>query len=105
MSENSDKLDEKSVPELRDIAAEHGIEGRSEMKKGELIEAIRGTDYSADTEGLLYGPQSGIEYPLLPQTREDFQKMMPNPDLPPERQAAPTQQDLNPHLFPNRLRY
>lgn len=105
MSEHNDNLEEKNVPELRDIAAEHDIEGRSDMKKSELIEAIRATDYSPDQEGLLYGPQGGVEYPLLPQTKEDFQEMLPNPELPPERQSAPTQEKLNPHLFPNRLRY
>jgi hypothetical protein len=34
-------LESKTVPELRDIAAEEGVEGRSSMKKDELMDAIR----------------------------------------------------------------
>lgn len=36
-----DGLAEKSVSDLRDLASEREIEGRSTMDKGELIEALR----------------------------------------------------------------
>lgn len=34
-------LDERTVEELRNLAADRGIEGRSSMRKAELIDAIR----------------------------------------------------------------
>ena len=37
-------LNELTVPELRDIAEEHGIEGAANMKKAELIEAIEAVE-------------------------------------------------------------
>jgi hypothetical protein len=39
--EVADPLEAKKVPELRQIAHEKGIENASELKKAELIEAIR----------------------------------------------------------------
>ena len=35
-------LDDRSVQELRNLAAKKGIEGRSKMKKAELVKALRG---------------------------------------------------------------
>lgn len=37
-------LNELTVPELRDIAEEHGIEGAANMKKAELVEAIEAVE-------------------------------------------------------------
>jgi chromatin segregation and condensation protein Rec8/ScpA/Scc1 (kleisin family) len=37
----AEDYEERSVEELRDRAAELGIEGRSEMSKSELIDALR----------------------------------------------------------------
>jgi hypothetical protein len=36
-------LDDRSVDELRNLAAEKGIEGRSKMRKAELVKALRGS--------------------------------------------------------------
>lgn len=35
------RLEQRTVNELRNLAAEHDIEGRSKMNKAQLIEAIR----------------------------------------------------------------
>lgn len=35
-------LDTRSVDELRNMAAKKGIEGRSKMRKAELVKALRG---------------------------------------------------------------
>jgi len=37
----AEDYDERTVDELRDRAAQLGIEGRSEMRKSELIDALR----------------------------------------------------------------
>lgn len=37
--------------------------------------------------------------PPIPRTSEDFAELLSNPALPPEQQAAPPQELLNPHLF------
>ncbi len=39
---NSEKLDDRTVKELRAEAAKIGIDGRSKMNKAALVEAIRG---------------------------------------------------------------
>ena len=39
--EAPDRLEVKRVPELKAIAADKGVEGASDMKKAELIQAIR----------------------------------------------------------------
>jgi hypothetical protein len=36
-------LDDRSVDELRNMAAKKGIEGRSKMGKAELVKALRGS--------------------------------------------------------------
>ena len=36
-------LDDRSVDELRNIAAKKGIAGRSKMRKAELVKALRGS--------------------------------------------------------------
>ena len=41
---NGDDLDGMSIHDLRDLAADKGIEGRSGMKKADLIEALRDTE-------------------------------------------------------------
>lgn len=41
---DGDDLDGMSIHELRDLAADKGIEGRSGMKKADLIEALRDTE-------------------------------------------------------------
>lgn len=45
------------------------------------------------------GFQQGLRYPKVPVTKEDFAKLLPNPDLPAENQSAPSHEQLNPHLF------
>jgi hypothetical protein len=35
------RYEDRSVQELRNLASEHGIEGRSTMSKSELIDALR----------------------------------------------------------------
>lgn len=37
----AEDYEDRSVEELRDRAAEIGVEGRSKMRKGELIDALR----------------------------------------------------------------
>lgn len=37
----STTLEDRSVDELRNLAAEHNIRGRSKMRKAELVDAIR----------------------------------------------------------------
>ena len=45
------------------------------------------------------GFQEGVEYPVMPQTPDEFSALLENPDLPPENQSAPSPEKLNPHLF------
>lgn len=45
------------------------------------------------------GFQEGVHYPEIPQTPSQFRKLQDNPDLAPERQSAPSPEQLNPHLF------
>lgn len=40
-ADNASDLESMSVDELRDLAAEHDVEGRSGMKKAELVAAIQ----------------------------------------------------------------
>jgi hypothetical protein len=61
------------------------------------------TDSDGGTNGIVYGPQNPPPYPDIPRTREDFQQLLENPELPAESQSAPSQEKLNPHLFPVRL--
>lgn len=42
LDHKSTQLENRTVKELREEAKEIGIEGRSKMKKAELVEAIRG---------------------------------------------------------------
>lgn len=45
------------------------------------------------------GFQEGVNYPLMPQTRDAFTRLLDNPDKPAENQSAPSPETLNPHLF------
>jgi len=51
----------------------------------------------ADTQ--VSGFQEGVAYPLMPQTNQEFQRLLENPERPPQYQAAPSPESLNPHLF------
>lgn len=52
-----------------------------------------------DTGTDVSGFQEGVVYPSLPQTPDEFQQLLDNPELPPEFQSAPAPEKLNPHLF------
>jgi len=56
-----------------------------------------------DSVGTVSGFQSGRPYPNAPLTADDFAALLNNPELPPQNQSAPSQEQLNPHLFPARL--
>lgn len=49
------------------------------------------------------GFQEGVAYPVMPETPEEFSQLLDNPDKPPQNQSAPAPENLNPHLFPERL--
>lgn len=48
--EKADPLEAKRVPELRQIAEENGVDNPSELKKAQLIQAIRAKESEADDE-------------------------------------------------------
>lgn len=50
--------------------------------------------------GPVFGPQEAPVVPNIPFTREDFAELLLNPERDPQRQSAPPQELLNPHLFP-----
>jgi hypothetical protein len=52
-------------------------------------------EHSATVSGF----QEGVAYPSIPQTPQDFQQLLENPDKPAENQSAPPPEKLNPHLF------
>ena len=56
-------------------------------------------DDIAAENGIVAGFQEGINYPLMPQTPEDFRSLLDNPDKPAENQSAPSPEKLNPHLY------
>lgn len=47
--EAPDRLEAKRVPELKAIAADKGVEGASDMKKADLIRAIRNAENSDES--------------------------------------------------------
>ena len=101
-------LDDQNLDQLRALASEHNIEGRSSMNKEQLVSALSeaGLGVVADAGvASVSGFQEAPAYPDLPETREEMTRLLENPDLPAEYQAAPDQEVLNAHLFPERLRY
>lgn len=56
-----------------------------------------------ESVGTVSGFQQGRAHPEIPLTADDFAALLDNPELPPQNQSAPSQEQLNPHLFPTRL--
>lgn len=48
----------------------------------------------------VHGYQEGAYFAPIPITPADYAALLANPDLPPQFQAAPSHEKLNPHLFP-----
>lgn len=98
-------LSKLTLERLRDLASEHELEGRSSMNKEELVTALEdlGVTVGDDAVATVRGFQQGLAYPRQPRTAADFQKLLKNPDLPAEYQSAPSMEQLNAHLFPDRL--
>ncbi len=49
------------------------------------------------------GYQEGVKHPRVQVTPQDFANLLDNPEKPAESQSAPSPEQLNPHLFPERL--
>lgn len=93
-------FEDLTLDQLYTLASEHNITGRSNMDKEALIEALEALDVRPPDEiSQVSGFQEGVDYPLLPQTADEFKSLLPNPDRPAELQSAPSQEQLNPHLF------
>lgn len=57
---------------------------------------------TTDPRGQVFGYQEGAYWPKQPSTPAEFAALLNNPDLPAQFQAAPSPEQLNPHLFPKR---
>jgi hypothetical protein len=95
--------DDFSTPALRDLARDNGVKNVHDLTRPDLISALEEKKVEPLASNILSGPQDAPHFPKIPITEADFRQLLPNPDLPPERQSAPSQEQLNPHLFPNRL--
>lgn len=94
--------EDRTKDQLRAIADEYDLDVPGDATKAELIESLDAAGIGEPGEHEVAGPQPGQRVPPIPITSADFQSLMANPDLPPEQQAAPPQDQLNPHLFPQR---
>lgn len=50
VEDENKSLDDMKVPELKELAKEKKIEGYSDMKKDELLEALKAVEKVSDTE-------------------------------------------------------
>lgn len=104
------EVSDLTADQLRKLAEDSGVEDVSRMAKGQLVTALAAVGVTEvpdpvadDAVGEVSGFQTGLEYPRVPQTREEFRQLLDNPDKPAENQSAPPMDQLNPHLFPTRL--
>lgn len=82
--ENSETLDDQTVPELKETAKEEGLTGYSSLNKGDLIDAI---DDSRDRE-----PDPDPEGEGHPQ----FQGALPESESPPTEPATAPEPEQSP---------
>jgi hypothetical protein len=96
-------LDDLTLQSLQDLASEHEIEGRSSMDKAELVAALEAAGVTVG-DTTVEGFQEGVPYSEIPTTPKQFRALQENPALPPERQSAPSPEQLNPQLFGEQAR-
>jgi hypothetical protein len=95
-------LEDLTNERLRAIAYANNVEVTTSMNKDELVTALNEAGVTEDTTapaGQVSGFQQGVYYPPIPVTAKQFSELLDHPETPAQFQAAPSQEQLNPHLF------